>query len=520
VGGWAGYFFAKGYLYFRGVVPFDVILNLAFVVFLILPNPEVLKRSRLAIVARSVMSVVIAALLAWHDSWFPPLPDVVRFVADGGLPTGNFVVEFLTGILNPWMVSALVALIAVTAVAGRYIRLSPLVAVLLLIIGLQQMTKPKEAMDQVVASFLSEESKRVVRFPAAGEQSPVFDVVFLHVCSLSWDDLREVGETNPDIFRKFDYLLTNFNSVTAHSTNAVLRLLRSTCGQTAQEALYRNAKHECYLLDALRASGYGTWFAMNHTGEYMGLKDYVQEWGHSGTPIGIDDLPIRQYDFDGGPLRADDAVLERWLRLREQSGVQRAALYYNTTTLHIGGRRVGDTGESRANREQYPESLETMFSDLDRFFSLLVSSARNTVVVFVPEHGAALRGTKFQPSGLREIPLASITTVPVGIKLIGPDWFRGGHPDQQIIDRPTSYLAVTTLLAEFADRPTLALNEDDVRRMVERIPSTDFVAENEGAIVVQDNGRYFMKRHSRGSEWTELPSEVLAGEPNTQQGKL
>lgn len=509
MGGWAGYFFAKGYLYFRGVVPFDVFLNLAFVVFLIVPIPEVLKRSRSAIVARSALSLVIAALLAWHDSWLPPLPDVVRFVAHEELPTGEFLVQFLRGFFNPWVVLVIVALFATTLAVRRSIRLTPFVMVLLLIVGLREFTQPNSGMDQVVASFLTAESKRVISFEPRDEGTPDFDIVVLHVCSLSWDDLREVGMEDAPFLRAFDYVLTDFNSVTSHSTIAALRLLRSTCGQTTQEALYRRAPHECYLSDALQRLGYTTSFALNHDGTYMGFKDDVRSWGHLDAPLEIEDLPIRQYDFTGGPLRADYSVLERWWNARNRSGAPRAALYYNTTTLHIGGRWAGETGPPRDVRAQYKVFAQTLFKDLDEFLALLASSGRNTVVFFVPEHGAALRGTTLQPSGLREIPLPPITTVPVAVKLIGPQSNPIRHA-QQVISTPTSYGALAVFLAEFFKHSPFEPSQWVGGPPLIEVPETDFVAENEDVRVVKEGPQYFVRHRSSDVQWIKLPADATS----------
>ena len=74
------------------------------------------------------------------------------------------------------------------------------------------------------------------------------------------------------------------------------------------------------------------------------------------------------------------------------------------------------------------------------------------VVVFVPEHGAALRGDENQISGLREIPTPRIVHVPVGVKLVGlPTTAAGG---MVTIDAPSSFLALSQLLFNLvADSP-------------------------------------------------------------------
>jgi hypothetical protein len=131
------------------------------------------------------------------------------------------------------------------------------------------------------------------------------------------------------------------------------------------------------------------------------------------------------------------------------------------------------------------------------------------VVVVVAEHGMALRGSALQPAGLREVPLPQITTVPVGVKFIGPSWFRGARPVRQVVDRPTSYLAIATLLAELSARPTIELGESALRRLVEGVPATEFVAETEGAIVMDIGTQYVANRRSLNRQWVALPPGVI-----------
>jgi cellulose synthase operon protein YhjU len=507
MGLWASYFFAKGALYFAGYIPLSVGWNLLFAALLTIPTPERFARARVVVITRGLAHVVIAIALLWHDSWLPPLKDAVGFVAMGGLPTPEFVSDFLFGSINLWIVGTVAVLLVATAAAHRYVRMTPVVAVLLLIIGVREFTTPKEAMDRVVRAFLTDEAKQVTTFSHQDESAPPFDLVFLHVCSLSWDDLRDVGLENAPFLKQFDYVLTNFNSVTSHSTIAALRLLRSTCGQTSQDALYQRGNRECYTLDSLRGAGFQTWFALNHTGEYMGFKRDVQTWGHADAPLDIDDLPISQYDFSGGAMRADAAVLDRWLAVRERSGAQRAALYYNTTTLHIGSRRVEDPVVARSNEDAYRNNAGILFDDLDRFFARLASAGRDTVVLLVPEHGAALRGTKLQPAGLREVPLPRITNVPVAVKLIGHRPPVGARP-QRVINTPTSYQSLAVLVAEFLNRspfedPAWAQGPPAVQ-----MPEIPFLAENEGVRVIQTGPDFFVKQGLRNDQWIKLPSEI------------
>jgi hypothetical protein len=112
------------------------------------------------------------------------------------------------------------------------------------------------------------------------------------------------------------------------------------------------------------------------------------------------------------------------------------------------------------------------------------------VVVFVPEHGAALRGDKVQIAGMREIPSARITLVPVGVKWIGAD--AGSSRAPIAIKRPVSYLAISQLLADtMAERAFKG--RFDLKSAVGRLPRTEFVAENEGTIVMQSRGAYYIR---------------------------
>jgi hypothetical protein len=240
------------------------------------------------------------------------------------------------------------------------------------------------------------------------------------------------------------------------------------------------------------------------------MVEEVTRLGHASPPIGRGNAPILARDFTGEPVYDDYAVLANWWRLRRAEASARAMLYYNTITLHDGGRGAEDREwRTRDRSTQYAEFVRALFQDFDRFFSLMEADGRRVAVVMVAEHGLALRGSRVQPAGLREVPLPSITTVQVGVKLIGPGWFRGEHPARQVVDRPTSYLAVASLVAQLASRPALDFTEADLSVMADQIPSTAFVAENQGAIVVQDGETYLAKGRSFGMHWVELGPDTV-----------
>jgi cellulose synthase operon protein YhjU len=509
--GWAYYFIAKAFLHLRGHIPFDVVANAVFAVWVMLPLPAAWAQVRWVVWVRRGINVTVAALLAWHDSWLPPLPSAIEFVRDTPVPSTAFLADLAWRSVVTVEIGMLLAVIAVAALLHRRVRLVPVVLVLFAVVAVHAYAGNREVADEALASFYARQAEQTVTF--SDRPGAAFDVVLLHVCSLSWDDLDAAGMAGDPFFDRFDLLFTRFNSVTAHSNPSAIRLLRSGCGQTPHDALYRPAREDCYLTDQLAAGGYRTYLAMNHDGVYGGFLEEVTRLGHADPPIEIGKAPIRAIDFTGEPVYDDYAVLADWWRQRRAHPSERAMLYYNTIVLHDGGRPAENRdGPTRDRPAQYAEFTRALFRDFERFFALIEADGGRAAVVVVAEHGVALRGSRVQPAGLREVPLPSITTVPAGIKLVGSGWFQGNRPGQRVVERPTSYRAIANVLAQLTARPTLRLDKMDFARLTDEIPSTDFVSENQGAIVLREGERYLAKGRSFGKRWVELPADAIGAE--------
>jgi hypothetical protein len=122
------------------------------------------------------------------------------------------------------------------------------------------------------------------------------------------------------------------------------------------------------------------------------------------------------------------------------------------------------------------------------------------VVVLIAEHGAALNGDRRQISGLREIPTAAIARVPVAIALVNAP--RGAAVAQTRVEAPLSYPALNEILSRFIGHNPYAAPVAGFGDYVEALPQTPFVAENNGATVVQV-GAHFMMRSPDGA-WSSL----------------
>jgi cellulose synthase operon protein YhjU len=238
---------------------------------------------------------------------------------------------------------------------------------------------------------------------------------------------------------------------------------------------------------------------MNHDGHFDKFLETVQTQGRLNVPpFPLNGLTVDQYAFDDSPVYDDLSVLTHWLESRQKSGNSRTALFYNTASLHDGNHLTGENSKLNS-RENFKIRLTKLLDDLEAFFQGIEKSGRRAVVAMIPEHGAALRGDKMQIAGLREIPSPSITLVPVGIKVIGSGLQRTGRTLQ--VDKPTSYLAVSHIIARLLEKPPYANKTFAPSDYVTDLPVTPFVSQNEGVVMVGYKQRYYLRQDS--SEWLD-----------------
>ncbi len=514
MGIWNFYFITKLYLYFGHYMGFNAWLNMAFAISLAVPLPE--RKARLKLV-RQVIAVPAGIALFYHDTWLPAPARVLSQASqlEGFSPT--YLLELAGRFFDPLVVAGLVLLYVIYFFAQRYLRVSSLVFLAMLAplfsIGQSRPPSPPAAMVSATSyassaptdasltaqlnSFYRSEAERVVSFSPPPQAEAPFDIIFLQICSLSWDDLDFTRQRDNPLFKRFDIVFTDFNSAASYSGPAVIRLLRGSCGQPRHKALYDPAPPQCLTMNELQRSGFEPQLAMNHDGHYGHFLEQVRSYGGlHAVPFDIKGLPTYLQSFDGSPVHDDYAVLSKWWAQRLQSPSRRVALFYNSISLHDGNYYSGRRTNSM---EIYPPRLSRLLDDMDRFFSLLQASGRRAVVVLVPEHGASMRGDKMQIAGLREIPSPRITTVPVGIKLIGlPD-----KPAAQplLVTKPASYLAVSQLLSKFVAITPFEKNGLKMEDYVRDLQQTEFVAENEDVVVMRRGSRYFI--HAKDAEWVD-----------------
>ncbi|TAJ81517.1 MAG: cellulose biosynthesis protein BcsG [Gallionellaceae bacterium] len=522
MGLWNYYFITKLFLYLGNYIDFHVWVNLAFATFLAIPIPKTHVHSKRLSLSRQVIAVPAGIALLYYDTWLPPITRIFTQSSQLGGFSTTYLMELIGRFINPMVVAGLVLLYVICFFVQKKFRLSSFVFLFMLmplISTVQPQLSSRAQLENAAAdtpspvvtdasltgqlnAFYSNEAARAVSFMPPPKADAPFDIIFLQVCSLSWDDLEFAKQRDNPFLKRFDIVYTNFNSAASYSGPAAIRLLRGSCGQPSHKSLYEPAQAQCLTLDNLKMAGFDRQLLMNHDGRYGDfLNDVRERGGLNVTPFEVKGLPAYLQSFDGSPVHDDYEVLSKWWGKRLQLPTERVALYYNTVSLHDGNYYSSRNGDSRRpnSMEIYPRRLTRLLDDMDRFFSVLQASGRHAVVVLLAEHGASVRGDKMQIAGMREIPTPLISTVPVGIKLIGlPD-----QPDAKpvLVTKPTSYLAISQLLANFLTITPFGKSSLSMDDYVRDLPATEFVAQNEDVVVMLNGKQYYIL--SKGASWVE-----------------
>lgn len=518
MGIWNLYFLAKLWLFHTGHLQPHWLTNLVFALFLAVPM-----ESRPLRVLRQLIAIVVGAMLAYRESTLPPFARVVSQFSNVSAFTPEYLLELAQRIVSLQMVVAIALAVLLYLIINRWVRVTTFVLLALIAIPfwhgtgdgnpptrLNQMTARaadtpradfavRGGYDAQLAAFREQESTRsATAQPLTATPDAQFDIIVLHICSLSWDDMDAAKASNHPLFTRFDYLFKNFSSAASYSGPAAIRLLRASCGQEPHASLYSPAPVECHLFEALAQAGFGPHVLLNHDGRFDNFRSFVdKEVGVAGIqPESNEGVPVAMRAFDDSPVLGDYDTFDHWYKRRLQQNSGPVALYYNTVTLHDGNRLPG---KRLTSLESYPLRLAKLLEDVDRIIETISKSGRKAVVVFVPEHGAALRGDENQISGLREIPTPRIVHVPVGVKLVGlPTTATGGIVT---IDAPSSFLALSQLLFNLVADSPFRQGAPPTASYSENLPQTMMVGENEGTVTMKLSKGYVI--HTPDGVWVE-----------------
>lgn len=536
--GWNFYFLLKFGLLWAGYLNFHPLLNLVFMAFLLMPLPRV-RLHRL----RHGIALPIGFGLFWHDTWLPGPESIMSQGSQVAGFSADYLLDLVTRFINWQMIGAVFVLLVAWLFLSQWIRVTVFVVAIMIWLNVLTLTGPtfnlwpggqptttvtttgggaaatvaaagdtpvvgdmpaqtapptSENLNAYLASFYASEAKRQSTFPAQlpADAQP-FDLLVINICSLSWDDVEAAGLMSHPLWSHFDIVFKHFNSATAYSGPAAIRLLRASCGQSSHKNLYQQADNQCYLFDNLAKLGFTQQLMMDHNGEFGGFLKEIRDNGGVQVPL-MDQsgLPPVLLAFDGSPIYDDTAVLNRWMASDSVKRGQRTATFYNLLPLHDGNHYPGDRKTA-----DYKLRAQKLFDELDAFFTQLEKSGRKVMVVMVPEHGAALKGDKMQVSGLRDIPSPSITNVPTAIKFIGMKAPHQGVPIE--IDQPSSFLAVSELVTRVLDGKIFTEDNVNWQQLTSNLPQTAPVSENANAIVLQYQNKPYVRLN--GGDWVPYP---------------
>lgn len=519
LGVWNVYFIIAFALAAFGYIELNLLGNALLMAWLLLPvGPKWLR------ILRGTLSVAAAAVLLYSESWLPGVDSILA--NKGGIAGFSllYMAEFALDFINVKMVGWGLLVFLGYFLVRRYVR----VTFFTIVYFLGAVTMPwvqsillerapvvtadaggqtneaaapaktgkadAKAVGEWYDAFLAYEHDRRARFPnGLSEKDTPFDILLLSICSVSNDDLAVSQLDQHPLFKEFNIRFDSFNAATAYSGPALLRLLNGACGQPSHSELYGERRPECEIMTRLGTLGYSQRLLMDHSGEYDNFLQSMRD--KAGVTATLDNAkyPTRYMGFDDEEIADSLAVLRHWQRTQVKSKAGRTATLINFIALHDGNRLPG-----RGRAEPFKPRAQEMFDNIRTFLRELERSGRKTMVVIVPEHGAAVRGDKIQVPRLRDIPTMRISRVPVMVKFVGLK----GMPNEPIhVTGNTSYLALTSLIGKTLETDYFSKDGGTVplEQLVHDLPQTNPVSENGTVQTLEYQGREYFRQN--GGEW-------------------
>lgn len=519
LGVWNVYFIIAFALAAFGYIELNLLGNALLMAWLLLPvGPKWLR------ILRGTLGVAAAAVLLYSESWLPGVDSILA--NKGGIAGFSllYMAEFALDFINVKMVGWGLLVFLGYFLVRRYVR----VTFFTIVYFLGAVTMPwvqsilperapvvtadaggqtneaaapaktgkadAKAVGEWYDAFLAYEHDRRARFPnGLSEKDTPFDILLLSICSVSNDDLAVSQLDQHPLFKEFNIRFDSFNAATAYSGPALLRLLNGACGQPSHNELYGERRPECEIMTRLGTLGYSQRLLMDHSGEYDNFLQSMRD--KAGVTATLDNAkyPTRYMGFDDEEIADSLAVLRHWQRTQVKSKAGRTATLINFIALHDGNRLPG-----RGRAEPFKPRAQEMFDNIRTFLRELERSGRKTMVVIVPEHGAAVRGDKIQVPRLRDIPTMRISRVPVMVKFVGLK----GMPNEPIhVTGNTSYLALTSLIGKTLETDYFSKDGGTVplEQLVHDLPQTNPVSENGTVQTLEYQGREYFRQN--GGEW-------------------
>lgn len=522
LGIWSGYFVFKIVLFFLGMINFCIHKNVALAVFLCIRF-----RGKWS-VAANIIGLVLAVMLLYHDSYLPSIEQILAQKSNLEGFSFSYALNFLLDFVSLPILFGFVGCIAGSVLLKDFIRITTCVFTGFIAVAVysyygessinqsddalakcepnesgnlaksnssdipkMNKTASSAVLEDYLTNFLEFEHSRRVSMPdKLNDGFEPFDIVVLNVCSLANDDLDAASMTSHPVFRSFDAKFDNFSGATSYSTPASLRFLRSQCGQETEAEIYRERRQECELLSSLNKLGFATGVYLDHNGEYGNYLSSLASYGGLTTrPENQQLLTIKYRSFDNSPIFSDRDLFEQYIKEITLKPNYGRASFFNLISLHDGNRKEGESRTMSFNAR-----LKIFLDDLNFFMSKLEKSGHRTLLILLPEHGAAIRGDKMQIAKLREIPSTKITDIPVYVRFFG-------LPKSETMKKIGGYhshMAIAELIKRAIEDNVYASGGKGYEEILSNLPETAPVSESTNA--------FFIKYGS--TEWFKLKGEA------------
>lgn len=522
LGIWSGYFVFKIVLFFLGMINFCIHKNVALAVFLCIRF-----RGKWS-VAANIIGLVLAVMLLYHDSYLPSIEQILAQKSNLEGFSFSYALNFLLDFVSLPILFGFVGCIAGAVLLKDFIRITTCVFTGFIAVAVysyygessisqsddalakcepnesgnlaqsnssdipkMNKTASSAVLEDYLTNFLEFEHSRRVSMPdKLNDGFEPFDIVVLNVCSLANDDLDAASMTSHPVFRSFDAKFDNFSGATSYSTPASLRFLRSQCGQETEAEMYRERRQECELLSSLNKLGFATGVYLDHNGEYGNYLSSLASYGGLTTrPENQQLLTIKYRSFDNSPIFSDRDLFEQYIKEITLKPNYGRASFFNLISLHDGNRKEGESRTMSFNAR-----LKIFLDDLNFFMSKLEQSGHRTLLILLPEHGAAIRGDKMQIAKLREIPSTKITDIPVYVRFFG-------LPKSETMKKIGGYhshMAIAELIKRAIEDNVYASGGKGYEEILSNLPETAPVSESTNA--------FFIKYGS--TEWFKLKGEA------------
>ena len=339
LGLWNVYFILKFIMAQYGYITFEPLYNAVLLLFILLPIAS--KKVR---VIRTLIAVVLGAALLYSESWLPGPESITGNANAIAGFSATYVLQLVWDFINFKMVALVLCVLFAYLLLCNWIRVSffTIGYFLFMLIyphyvqwqkapepaqetpAVAQATMPaqgtapvaqpasadgavtSDTIDQWYKAFLQYESSRRAEIPQgiAAKDTP-FDIILLNVCSLSNDDLEAVNLAQHPVFSRFNIRFDHFNSATAYSGPATLRLLNAACGQSDHNTLYDRRRPECEIMNRFGQLGYSQHLFLDHAGQYDNYLQVLREKaGLTAVHETADKkFPVHYLAFDDEPIR-------------------------------------------------------------------------------------------------------------------------------------------------------------------------------------------------------------------------